>query len=674
MARTRAGVRQLEAPLGEEGAPGTSRPPGRRPGRLRWVVLGVLLAVAVVGGLSALEALRVGGRLREGERALRAGREALAEGAFGPAARSFGRATEAFAAARQGAFLLRGWAAVPLAGRTPEGLLVLAETGERAARAAAELAGAVADLPGGLASVAPREGRIPVRALDGLRAPVARASALLAEARRAADRLATGWVPSPLAEASRTAQQALRELEPRVRGLAMLLRSLPALAGTDGPRRYFVGGQNSAELRGTGGLIGNYGVLTVDRGRFRVGEFRSALELPVLPPEEAPGPSEDFAALYGGFGGGGFWPNINMTPDVPTAAGLIEALYRRVTGQRLDGTVLVDLQGTALLLEATGPVRVPELGVTLSAQDFVPFVARARYLRPGWRAHPTEALIAEAIWRRFLEGTEPQATLRALVRAALEGHLVVHSAHPQLQEALRLLGVAGEVEPGGGDFVGVVLNNAAGNKVDYYLRQTLRYDVSLEPGGLASVTLRVRLWNGAPRGAAPSYALGPHPNVRVDGRPLEPGEDRLFLTVYCPRLCSFRSATVDGRPLEVGGYRELGLTVLASWVSIEPQRTAEVVFRYRVGEVWEEGSTDGRYRLRLHVQPQLPTTAEVRVVLPLRMEAADVPDGAATARGAVTWRGPLGGTHDLDVPFHRPLIERLWRGLLEFLSRPVVPL
>lgn len=668
-------MKQLEAP-GREGADlRTSEPPrGRRPGRLRWEVLAALLVTAVVAGLSGLEALRVGAQLREGERALRAGQAAVGDGALDDAARSFERATRAFLGARRTAFLLRAWAVVPLAGRTPQGLLALAQTGERAARAAAELAGAVADLPGGLASGAPRGGRIPVRALERLQAPVARASALLGEARRVADRLPTSWVPPVLAEASRTAQRELAEVEPRVRGLAMLLGSLPALAGTDSPRRYFVGGQNSAELRGTGGLIGNFGVLTVDRGRLRVGRFRSIQELPTLPAEEAPSPSEDFAALYGGFGGGGFWPNINMTPDAPTAAGLIEALYRRVTGQRLDGTVLIDLQGTALLLEATGPVRVPELGVTLSAEDFVPFVAQARYLRPGRGAHPAEALLAEAIWRRFLQAREPEATFRALVRAAVEGHLVVHSVHPGIQEALRLLGVTGEVEPGRGDFVGVVLNNAAGNKVDYYLRQALRYHVSLEPGGLASVTLRVRLWNGAPRGARPGYALGPHPNVRVDGRPLDPGEDRLFVTVYCPRLCSFRSATVDGHPLQVGGYRELGLTVFTSWVSVEPQRTAEVVFRYQVGEVWEEGPADGRYRLRLHTQPQLPTTGEVWVVLPPGMEAADVPEGMATSRGSVTWRGPTGGTRDLDVAFHRPLLERLWRRLLKWLSRPVVRL
>ncbi|HXF57753.1 MAG TPA: DUF4012 domain-containing protein [Actinomycetota bacterium] len=668
-------MKQLEAPVREEADPRASEAgPGRRPGRLRWVVLGAILVAAVVGGLSALEALRVGAGLREGERALRAGREALVDGALDDAARSFRRAAQAFLGARRTGFLLRAWAGVPLAGRTPDGLLVLAETGERAGRAAAELAGAVAELPGGLASVAPRGGRIPVGVLERLEGPVARASALLGESKAAADHLPTSWVPPPLAEAARTVQRELGELEPRVRGLAMLLRSLPALAGTDGPRRYFVGGQNSAELRGTGGLIGNFGVLTVHRGWLRVGEFRSILELPTLPAEEAPSPSEDFDALYSGFGGGGFWPNINMTPDAPTAAGLIEALYRRVTGQRLDGTILIDLQGTALLLEATGPVQVPELKVTLSAADFVPFVAQARYLRPGRGPHPAEALIAEAIWRRLLDGTEPEAALRALVRAATEGHLVVHSAHPDLQEALRLLGVAGAVEPRQGDFVGVVLNNAAGNKVDYYLRQTLRYDVSLEPGGLASVTLRVRLWNGAPRGARPSYALGPHPNVRVGGRPLEPGEDRLFLTVYCPRLCSFRSATVDGRPLEVGGYRELGLTVLTSWVSVKPQRSAEVVFRYQVGDVWGEGPTGGQYRLRLYVQPQLHASGEVRVIPPPGMEVPGVPEGAEPGSGSVSWRGPLGGVRDVDVAFRRPLLERLWRRILEFLARPVVRL
>jgi hypothetical protein len=45
------------------------------------------------------------------------------------------------------------------------------------------------------------------------------------------------------------------------------LRILPAVLGADGPRRYLVGIQNSAELRGTGGAMLRFAVIAADRGR-----------------------------------------------------------------------------------------------------------------------------------------------------------------------------------------------------------------------------------------------------------------------------------------------------------------------------------------------------------------------------------------------------------------------
>jgi hypothetical protein len=44
-------------------------------------------------------------------------------------------------------------------------------------------------------------------------------------------------------------------------------RLIPAMLGEHGPRRYFVAFQNNAEARGTGGLLGAYGVLEADHGR-----------------------------------------------------------------------------------------------------------------------------------------------------------------------------------------------------------------------------------------------------------------------------------------------------------------------------------------------------------------------------------------------------------------------
>ena len=44
----------------------------------------------------------------------------------------------------------------------------------------------------------------------------------------------------------------------------------PILAGADKPRRYLISFQNSAEARGTGGILGAYALIELDKGNLKV--------------------------------------------------------------------------------------------------------------------------------------------------------------------------------------------------------------------------------------------------------------------------------------------------------------------------------------------------------------------------------------------------------------------
>ena len=47
---------------------------------------------------------------------------------------------------------------------------------------------------------------------------------------------------------------------------ALAARLAPSMMGADGPRTYFMGFQTNAEARGTGGLLGGFGILRFDNG------------------------------------------------------------------------------------------------------------------------------------------------------------------------------------------------------------------------------------------------------------------------------------------------------------------------------------------------------------------------------------------------------------------------
>ena len=51
-----------------------------------------------------------------------------------------------------------------------------------------------------------------------------------------------------------------------IKNTALAARLVPSMMGADGPRTYFMAFQTNAEVRGTGGLLGGYGILRFDKG------------------------------------------------------------------------------------------------------------------------------------------------------------------------------------------------------------------------------------------------------------------------------------------------------------------------------------------------------------------------------------------------------------------------
>jgi hypothetical protein len=74
-------------------------------------------------------------------------------------------------------------------------------------------------------------------------------------------------------------------------------------------------------------------------------------------------------------------------------------------------------------------------------------------------------------------------------------------------------------------------NNAAGDKVDFYERRSVSYDVRLLPGGAAGGRAHVEMANTAPS-TAPRYVIGPYDSS------FRAGENVSFVGLYCGRRCT----------------------------------------------------------------------------------------------------------------------------------------
>ena len=307
-----------EEPI-DERAPTTL--PRKRGRRLVWMVIATLVvALLVVVGLAGISALGVRRHLIEGRDALARGKSALVDGDAASAQSEFDRARESFRAGADGSrsIWLSIAGSIPLVGNTPDAVRAVADAGLETADAAGGIAAAVAELPGGLGALAPTVAGIPIDRLAGVAEATARADELTGRALRTLEAAPTAFVLGPVGSARSDAQTELATLHRQLHAGSLILDGLPSFLGADGPRHYLFGASNPAELRGTGGLIGAYAILTVDRGRLSFSDFRPISSLPRPDVSEVPTPSQEYSDNYDFYRTGlGLWVNSNMTPDFP---------------------------------------------------------------------------------------------------------------------------------------------------------------------------------------------------------------------------------------------------------------------------------------------------------------------------------------------------------------------
>lgn len=633
-------------------APAAERRGGRLRALLIRLVVGVLVAWVGYGGVAGVIArgdlLSARQHGVDGRDALLARDPAAALGQFGAARVVFARAERRLSGPAM--IPLHG---LPMVGSNLRAMAVMAAAGEAMAGAGEHVADAIAGLPGGVGALAPRNGTVPIDALHELARPLGHAHGLVSEAERLAGTLPEGGLLGPVADARAELLPVVNGAATAVATASTLVEVMPAFLGAQEPKRYFLGAANPAELRGTGGLIGAYSILTVDRGRLDLGGFASIHDLEGRSVDEIAAPHADYAARYDRYGGAGFWQNINMTPDFPSAAAAIETLYADVTGEAVDGTIVVAPQMFAGLLALTGSTEVPGVG-TVDAEGVVPLVANEAYGRltdPEQRKQLLGAVAASAL-DRFLRGEatgSPLEVMEVLAEAAAGRHLLLHSVDERVQDAFEDVELGGALGGGEGDYLAAVVNNAAANKTDYYADRTVEYTIDLEAGGGGRALAAVELVNEAPTEGLPDYVIGPYV------RGASAGDNRSLLSIYCAPGCereAFRRSRGEG-PLRE--ETELGHPVFTTMVPLPSGAAERVELEWSLRDVWVAVGDGGRYRLTVQGQPTVrPTTFALDVRVPDGMVVTAASDGLEVEGDRARGQGVLVGTQSFDISFVRP--------------------
>lgn len=382
----------------------------------------------------------------------------------------------------------------------------------------------------------------------------------------------------------------------------------PEMMGSQTPKRYLLLIQNNAEVRASGGIPGALAVLTLDKGRLTLGSQTSATSMGSFTPPMEVDPQQEL--IYSGRLGK-FMQDVNLTPDFPTAAATARAMWKKETGESLDGVVSIDPVALAYILDSTGPIELkdPELRA-LTSDGALPVKLTGKnvvktLLSDVYSAVPEPTLqdayfagVAREVFASISGGgTDAKQLINALSRGANEGRVLLWSSSHEEQAmiseySLGGAAVGGRVSPS--EF-GVYFNDGTGAKMDYYIKRTVQLVEGCPHGGYGQIRVRVTSTNTAPNDAAtslPEYVTG----GGAFGVPA--GTVQTNIVTYGPVQSNVESVMADGKKISFASQSHSGRPVGTITVALPPGKSSTVEFLFD--------------KIVQHTEPKLSVTPTVQ--------------------------------------------------------------
>ncbi len=288
--------------------------------------------------------------------------------------------------------------------------------------------------------------------------------------------------------------------------------SLPELLGSSKTHKYLILFQNSNEIRPTGGFIGSYGLLTLEKGK-----IKDLLIDDIYNPDgqidqrnilsTVPKPIEDFlkeSKLH--------LRNANWDPDYPQSANAIEDLYYKVTGERIDGVIAIDLYFIRNLLEATGPIYLSAYNEEVNSQNIyerAEMHSEFNYKEGSDQKRSFLTMLGSKLLERLfsLDRSRMPQLGDAFLTSLNQKHLLVYLTNDPLNNLLQTKHWDGSLVATPGDYLYVIDANLGGTKANYYVKKSMNYEVSsLTRDGVLRATLKLEYdhtgkdiaWPGGP--------------------------------------------------------------------------------------------------------------------------------------------------------------------------------
>ena len=374
------------------------------------------------------------------------------------------------------------------------------------------------------------------------------------------------------------------DVSPIRQEIQSILQAGPTLAGGDGPKKYLVSFQNSAEARGTGGILGAFAILEMDKGQFKILRTGSnaalySMSISTLPIDMPP----EFLRLYGN--NPGILQNSNLSPHFPYGAQIWMGLWKKAFNEDLDGVIAVDPSALSYILKATGPISLPN-GEQITSENVVSETLEKAYKRfekdnKARKDYLVQILNASAA-KLVAQDFDKRKMVTGLIQGIIEHRILIYSTDMKAQEILSKSRVAGFMSKEPNNEFRTVIQNIDASKLDYYLDRNVVVE-SMECRDVKKTQVRIVVKNTLKSGKGlPAYVL-----TRADkGKPddLITGAHRFKIFIYGPTGSKLVDAWRENRTANLGGAStERSRSVYVADVDLSPGESEELQANFAGG-------------------------------------------------------------------------------------------
>lgn len=354
------------------------------------------------------------------------------------------------------------------------------------------------------------------------------------------------------------------------------------LAGADAPKRYMIAFQNSAEARGTGGILGAFAIVEMNKGAFTVIRTGSNAVLYSLKDVPVKVPAE-FTKLYGK--NPAILQNSNLSPHFPYGAEIWMGLWKKQFGEQLDGVIAVDPSALSYVLQATGPITLKS-GEVITSENVVAETLQKAYKRYETNNDARKQYLVDIMNAAAAKITSGQFSkvgmAKAIKRGLIENRILMYSRDKSAEAELASVRLGGYLTTTPNNEFRAVIQNIDASKLDYYLQKSVTIE-SKSCKNVQQTQVRVKLTNTLKTGKGlPAYVL-----TRADkGKPakLVTGQHRFKLFIYGPTDAKLVSVLRENRTNGLGGgSTERGRPIYVADVDLAPGQSENLLANFAGG-------------------------------------------------------------------------------------------